>query len=274
MHCAPNKAGIWVRIQMECFCRLIDRASGKSDEFALGVVAKTGLTKDPKSPGALTPGYDYWLIFSKDTVYTRRTHASVYLRNPTTLNEAEFGKFGWKLVSSSGTKLSDVAAIKTALESGKRLIARSEFASANGARSYQVEYPVKWADCGVDKKQYRVETGPVVLLDPERAMQGKSPVPEDFQWAYVDFRQADSVRLLLDRPTPILSEAGFFPPKEDKRESRPNPPLTAEQVALLQKCVGADGAPIPPKGMRELFSTDHYSDAAERKSINTLYAID
>ena len=278
LHCAPNTSGIWVRIQMECFCTLIDRASGKSDEFALGVVAKTGVTKDPKTSG-LTPGYDYWLIFSKDKVYTRRTHASAYGRNPTTLSEADFGPFGWHLEPVAATPLTAIDEMRSALKEWKRVVARTEFTSSDGARTYRIDYPVKWMDVGVEKTQYRVETGPVVLLDPDKVKVGAAPAMEDFQWAYLDFHGLDSVRCLLDRPTPILSEATFFPPKEDKRESRANPALTAEQAQAIEKRLfGGDGdgdwkPPIPADAMRELFSTDHYSGAVERKATNTLQLI-
>ena len=273
LHCAPNKSGIWVRVQMECFCTLIDRASGKSDEFALGVVAKTGLTKDPKT-GGLTPGYDYWLIFSKDKVYTRRTHASAYGRNPTTLTEAEFGPFGWHLEPVPATPLTAIDEMRSALKAWKRIVARTEFPSADGKLAYRIDYPVKWMDVGVEKPQYRVETGPVVLLDPDKTKVGTAPALEDFQWAYLDFHSPDSVRCLLDRPTPILSEATFFPPKEDKRESRPNPALTAEQAQAIEKRLFAEWQPpIPVDAMRELFSTDHYSDMVERKAKNTLQLI-
>jgi hypothetical protein len=274
LYCSPNKSGIWVRIQMECHCRLIDKASGKTDEFALGVVAKTGLTKDPKS-GGITPGYDYWLIFGKDKLYTRRTHATVYCANPTTLTEADFGKFGWRLQPAPATPLREAADVKQAVESYKRLVARTEFPSADGARSYVIDYPVKWVDCGVERKTYRVETGPLVLLDPDHVKVGQPPALEDFRWAHVDFHDADQVRLLLDRPTPILSEAAFFPPTEDKREVRPNPPMTAEQVKIIEDRLFGDwAAPIPQAAMRELFSTDHYSDMAEKKVTNSLFAID
>jgi hypothetical protein len=273
LHCAPHKSGIWVRIQMECFCTLIDRASGKSDEFALGVVAKTGATKDPKTSG-LTPGYDYWLIFSRDKVYTRRTHASSYGRNPTTLTEAEFGPFGWHLERVPATPLKTIDEMRSTLKGWKRVVARTEFASADGARTCRIDYPVKWMDVGIEKSQYRVETGPIVLLDPERIKVGTPPAIEDFQWAYLDFHGPDSVRCLLDRPTPLLSEATFFPPKEDKRESRPNPALTAEQAQAIEKRLFADWqTPIPVDAMRELFSTDHYSDAVERKATNSLRVI-
>ena len=163
LHCAPNKSGIWVRIQMECFCRLVDRASGRSDEYALGVVAKTGAQKDPKT-GVRGPGYDYWLIFSKDRVYTRRTHASVYGRNPTELTEAEFGKFGWHLEPVSATRLKSPDDIRQALQSWKRLVARTEFSNADGSRAYVVEYPVKWADCGEEPIVIAVPKGTTIPM--------------------------------------------------------------------------------------------------------------
>ena len=75
------------------------------------------------------------LIFSKETVYTRRTHASSYLRNPTTLNRQEFGEFDWKLTTAPATKLEGADDVSRALKSDKRLVARTEFKSADGARS-------------------------------------------------------------------------------------------------------------------------------------------
>ncbi len=114
-----------------------------------------------------------------------------------------------------------------------------------------------------------------MLLDPENMVPGKPPILDDFQWAYVDYHSGDEVRLLLDRPTPILSEATFFPPNEDKREARENPALTEEQKAAIENRLfqGWD-MPISPEAMRELFSTDHYSDAVDRKASNTLFALD
>jgi hypothetical protein len=274
MYCAPTKTGIWVRIRIECFCRLVDAATGNADEFALGVVAKTGLGMNPKT-GKRDPGYDYWLIFSKDKVYTRRTHATVYCRNPTTLEIKEFGDAGWHLEPVSSTQLQTAADVKKALVSGRQIVAKTEFRSSDGARSYIIEYPVKWADCGTQRESYRVETGPVVLLDPDSMTIGKPPAIEDFQWAYFDFHSSDEVRCLLDRPTPILSEATFFPPNEDKREARQNPSLTKEQeLAIENRLFQGWDMPLSPEAMRELFSTDHYSDAADRKAINSLYSID
>jgi hypothetical protein len=274
LRCAPTTSGIVVRIQMECFCQMIDNHTGKADEYALGVVAKTGLNRRAKD-GKLAPGYDYWLIFSKDMVYTRRTHASSYLRNPTTLNKDELGTFDWTITPAQTTRLEGPDDVKRAIESGKRLVARTAFTSGDGTRSYVVEYPVKWADYGLERKQYRIETGPVVLLDPDRAPTTR-PALDEFQWAHVDFHDDSRVRLLLDRPTELLREAAaIVPPSKDKPDSRPNPLLTPEQIAAIeQRLFSPVPTTLPAATVRELFSTDHYSDAVEKKVVNTLYAID
>src|SRR5687767_11259998 len=70
LYCEPTGAGIRVRIQMECLAEVVDRATGRSDEYVLGVVAKTGLTADAKT-GRVAPGYDYTIIFSKTHVFTK-----------------------------------------------------------------------------------------------------------------------------------------------------------------------------------------------------------
>lgn len=275
MFCAPNTSGIWVRFRVECFCRLIDNATGNADEFGLATLAKTGLVKDPKT-GTLLPGYDYVLIFTRDTIYTRRSHATYYARNPTTLTLEDFGPIGWHLQPvASPQPLTSASDVKQALHGWKRMTASTEFKSADGKQSYIVQYPVKWADCGEKRDSYRVETGPIVLLDPDRVTVGKKPMLDDFRWAHVDFHSPDSVRLLLDKPTSILSEATYFPPKEDKREARENPPLTEEQKkAIEDRLFSGWTPPVSEKAMRELFTTDHYSDARDVKVVNKLWAFD
>jgi hypothetical protein len=274
MHCAPNKSGIWVRVQMECLCELADRSAGRAHQFALGVVAKTGLGKNP-ADGKLTPGYDYWLIFTRDTIYTRRTHASVYLQNPTILTASEFGPIGWELRRAAATPLNDGPAIRRALQGWQRIVARTQLTSRDGTRTWTIDYPVKWADCGTDKESYRVETGPVIILDPDRFKPGDSLKVEDFQWTHLDFSSSERVRCLVERPTSILSEAMFFPPREDKREGRLNPSLTVSQVQSIEdRLFSGWDAPLPVEKLKELFKTDHYSDAAELPATNTLFSID
>ena len=43
LYCATTNSGIWVRVQMECRGCLTDLASGETNEYVMGVMAKTGL---------------------------------------------------------------------------------------------------------------------------------------------------------------------------------------------------------------------------------------
>jgi hypothetical protein len=122
---------------------------------------------------------------------------------------------------------------------------------------------------------FRVETGPVLLLDQETFDFDKPPEFADFRWAYVDYHGFDEVRCLLDRPTPILVDATFTPPAEHHRQSRANPALTPEQLQQLeQRVFDWPEGPLEPAELRDLFQTDHYSQAVELPATTTLYALD
>ena len=272
LHCSPTGSGIWVRIQAECRGRLIDTATGKADEYVLGVVAKTGLTTDPAT-GGRAPGYDYWVIFSNSHVFTKRTHTSAYFNNPTVLKHEDFGSAEWRLKRAPASPLTTPAEIQGALKDWRELSATTTFVSEDGARQYTVEYPVKWADCSVNGDAFRVETGPIFLLDPDRVEVGQTPRFEDFQWAHVDYRSFDRVRLLLERKTSIFEGATFSPPNEDGRQFRKNPALTREQLDRTTSLVfSGENAPLEPDQMRDLLSTDHYSVMKEVRAETALYS--
>src|SRR5579859_5193413 len=79
---------IWVRIQIDCRCQVIDRATGATDEYVLSVRTQTGL-RDIPIDESHDPGYDFWFIFGKDHVFTRREHTSTYNNNPTVVTAAD-----------------------------------------------------------------------------------------------------------------------------------------------------------------------------------------
>ncbi|MGN6362043.1 MAG: hypothetical protein ACTHNK_16795, partial [Thermomicrobiales bacterium] len=110
----PRSQPIWVRIQAECRCTVIDRQTGRTDEYVLGVRTQTGLRTTPPSD-ALDPGYDFWMIFSRRYIFIRRGHTSAYTRNPTRVPVEEFVTTGWQLRSAPATALDSPAAILAAL---------------------------------------------------------------------------------------------------------------------------------------------------------------
>lgn len=273
LYCSPTNSGIWVRVQMECSVLVTDIASQQSDLYVLGVMAKTGVTTDPTT-GKPGPGYDYSIIFSKDHVFTKRSHSSAYLNNPTVLTHAQFGEAKWQLREVPCEPLRDAAAIRLALESWRELTARTTFVSADSSRSVSIEYPVKWADFNLDSSGFRVETGPIVLLDPDQVKFGETPHFSDFHWAHFDYHSFDKVRCLMEQRTSILADATFTPPKEDGREVRETPGLTVTAVDRVRHAIqSATGSTMSPETSDLLLSTDHYSLAKEFNVKTEIFAL-
>jgi hypothetical protein len=266
----PRGHTIWVRIQVECRCEVFDRLAGRSEEYALSVRTQTGLRTEPPSD-ALDPGYDFWMIFSQRHVFIRRTHTSAYNRNPTRVPVSDFVATGWRFQPCPATPLGSAAEVLAALQAWRPVVARTEFTSVDGARGYAIEYPVTWADGDAERNAFRVETGPVVLLDPERVRVGESPEFDDFRWAYLDYHSIDRVRCFLERPTSILSGATYEPAGTSRR----HPALTAEQVGQIEaRLYEGWEPPIPVDDLRHLLQTDHYSAVAHLPAATTLFALD
>lgn len=267
----PRGHTIWVRIQAECRCEVIDRRTGRADEYILGVRTQTGLRTTPPSD-TLDPGYDFWMIFSRRHIFVRRGHTSAYNRNPTRVPVEDFVTTGWHCEPTSATPLTTPAAVLDALQAWRPIVARTVFTSADGAYDYAIEYPVKWADADGANDAFRVETGPVVLLDPDRVRVDTPPEFDDFRWAYLDYHSFDAVRHFVERPTSIFSGATY---QSSPGTPRRNPALSAEQVAQIEARLYADwDGPLPAENLRQLLETDHYS-AVEYRAVETrLFALE
>ena len=190
------------------------------------------------------------------------------------LEHKNFGEANWRLHRAPAEPLRSAADIRKAIESWRRMTAKTVFTSADGARQFSIEYPVKWADYSLKSDAFRVETGPVFLLDSDRVRVGSTPQFEDFQWAHFDYHTFDRVRCMLEQPTSILADATFTPPAEDGRENRETPALTDAQVKEIQDALySGNQISVPRKALEGLLSTDHYSRANEVSVTNELYAL-
>ncbi len=268
MHYVPRTEPIWVRIQLECCCDIVDRASGRRDRYLLGVRTQTGLRTMPPSD-VLDPGYDFWMIFSDKNTYIRRTHTSAGSNNPSVLPHGTFVERGWHLQPAAARRLRNGQEIREALRGWKRVVARTELESDDGSRSCVIQYPVKWAD-GNDNGTFRVETGPVLLLDANRNEVGEPAEFDDFRWAYLDYRSFDKARIFLERPTSILSGTAH---KGVNRKSAPA--LTPAQIEQIeQRLYSGWEMPVAEDAMREIFKTDHFSEVARRGVKTSLFALD
>lgn len=266
-HCIPRPGSIWVRIQIECRCELFDLSKGLADEYLLGVQVQTGLHKAP----AIDPGYDFWVIFSKEYVYNKRVHATSYNNNPDRVPVEQYGPIGWQLHSAPATMIRSAEEFSKALKAWQPITARTVFAAPDGTRGFSIEYPVKWADTNLKGDKFRVETGPVILLNQERAHVGNDLEFEDFQWAYLDYRSFDRVRCLLERSTPILENAAAVRSTTPSR----NPGLTPKQVdEISNRLFQGWSPPISSSALLRLFQTNHYSAVAEFPVKTFLYALE
>ena len=272
LFCAPRNSGIWVRVQMECRGCLTDLATGSTDEYVMGVMAKTGLSQDPRTDKP-APGYDYTIIFSKTHIFTKRSHSSAYLNNPTILDRKDFGDADWRLSRAPANLLRSSKDIRTALENWNRITAKTTFTSTDGGRQFTLEYPVKWADYSVKTDGFRVETGPVFLMNPDQSHSGVVPRFEEFQWAHFDYKSFESVRCLMEQPTSVLADVTFMPPAEDGRDHRATPQVTAAQVKEIESALYSGGeVSLPRETIGSLLSTDHYSRVTDFAVKHELYA--
>jgi hypothetical protein len=270
-HYVPTGYTIWVRIQAECLCEVFDTATGERDQYVLGVRTQTGLRTDPPSD-VLDPGYDFWMVFSRKYIFVRRTHTTSSANNPTRVPIEEFVSTGWQLTLADARPLADAGEILEALQAGARLVARTEFISADGQRGYRIEYPIKWADGDAVNDAFRVETGPVLLMDVEQAKVGAVPDFDDFQWSYLDYHSFNEVRYFRERPTPIFSGALFRGSPETPRRI---PALTPEQLAQIEsRLFEGWEPPVPVDQLRRLLETDHYSAVGTRPSTTAVFALD
>jgi len=270
LHCQPTGTGIWVRVSLECIAEAFDVASGRTDRYFLSVKAQTGLGETGTS-GRLYPGYEYWMIFAKDRVLMKRLHTSSYLNNPSVVPSTEFGPHAAHLQTRSARRLTSHAEIASALRGWRTLTARTTFLSRDRKTAYRVEYPVKWADINDERKAFRVETGPVLLLDADKIEVGVCPQFEDFKWAHLDYHSFDSVRCLIERPTDILQDATYQPPAATPRQTAA---ITREQVEEIRRRLWQSGPPpLAGEALHRLLQTDRYSDAVNLPCSTELYAL-
>ena len=267
----PRSQPIWVRIQAECRCEVVDRQTGHTDEYVLGVRTQTGLRTTPPSD-ALDPGYDFWMIFSRQHIFIRRGHTSAYTRNPTRVPVEEFVATGWQFQSAPATPL------------GISRCDPGRAASLAADRRADLVRQRRWCPRLRDRisgemgrrrrHQRRLPRGdrPGRATRPDHVRAGTPPEFDDFQWAYLDYRSFAGVRCLLERPTSILSGATYPASPETPRR---HPALSAEQVAQIEARLfeGWD-SPIPPAALRQLLQTDHYSAVEGRQAETALFVLE
>lgn len=257
----PREQPVWTRMQIECRCEVFGRAGGEPDEYVMGTRTQCGVDGD-------AAGYDCWMIFSKRRVYIRRNHASSYVRDSSQVGPEHFAKSGWHLQLAEAKPLRSAIEFREALMNWRLIVARTELCRADGSRAYLVEYPIRWSDAHFESEGLRVETGPVLLVDPDRVEAGTILTLGDFHWAYLDFRKFDTVRCFFEQPTSVVE--CFRSPKY--HEATPATPNKVEQIE--ERLYSGWEPPISVEALRQVFQTSHYSAVKHLKVRTRLYALD
>lgn len=254
---------------MECIGELVDISTSVSDKYVLSVKAQTGISQD-SSTSERIPGYEYWMIFSDSNVYMKRVQTSALFNNPTRVPLEGLGPAGLHVETCGATPLCSAGEVREALKRWQPIVAQTEFTSGDQRGAFRIEYPVKWADYQTEGNGFRVETGPVILLDPDTNRVGEVPKFEDFRWAHLDYDSFDTVRCLIERSTPILEGATYS--SQIAGAGPELPPMGVE--AIENRLFSGWDPPLPVPEMKRLFETDRYTELKEYSVKTQLFAVD
>lgn len=163
------------RVQLDCRCRITDRATGRVHTIVLGVSCKT------ERVGAdadiwLQPNADFVPIFSDDEFMHIKTFAragtvaqlhppgsgaqSDRLRAPI---EGTFERVYLDLVEREAERLVSPAAIVAAVLAGESLVGIHRL--DNARYTAEIEYPVKTINANERDMIYQTDTGPILFPD-------------------------------------------------------------------------------------------------------------
>ena len=191
-----NSPRFWV----ESRCRVIDEKAGKTTEFL-----QCGLCKAERTFATsnlfVADNYDFLPVFSEEhgVIFRRRVHLGGKYREVRPVSEW-WGGIESRLRMVRGRVLRSPDEIFAAMQQGKLIVGQTEIRDGKTGRVAVIEYPVKTINFERNRKDWQVDTGPVLLPD--------LSVPPD-QWSHtvklshIAFRSPGWADFLVDQPTPV-----------------------------------------------------------------------
>jgi len=198
------------RIQIDCVCTIIERATGREQSFVLGASCKTervGVDRDIW----LEPNADFVPIFS----HTHFMHLKTYAKCG--MDVEPFGQEGRRqsdrqhglirdafddlrvdLVETGAKELGSPREIVEATLSNLPLVARTTI--ENERWSAVLDYPIKTMNANERDWIYQVDTGTVLFPDLSR---GDEDMITGLELAYCAFNCPDWAEFIIRAPTPI-----------------------------------------------------------------------
>jgi len=101
------------------------------------------------------------------------------------------------------------ADLRAALDAGWPVVGRTTYLAADGQTNVALEYPVKVLNVAVDRPQWQVDTGPVLVPDlSEGGTADSEPLAGRFDLAFLVYNTWDRAEIALRRPTVLVEGEG------------------------------------------------------------------
>jgi len=231
-----NSPRFWV----ESRCRVIDRQADKTVEYLQCGLCKAERTFAYRALFA-DDNYDFLPVFSADEgiIFRRKVRVGEPYRDVRPIDKW-WGGTEPHLRTFHGRALTSPDEIFAAMQQGKPIVGQTELRDEKTGRVAVIEYPIKTINFERDKKDWQVDTGPVILPD-------LSAPPDQwahaFKLAHIAFRTPYWADFIVDQPTPL--EPGAAP-----------------------------GDPVQETAKAEIPMTYHYSGQVHKTARNVLMALE
>lgn len=191
-----NSPRFWV----ESRCRIIDERADKTVDYLQCGLCKAERTFAYRALFS-DDNYDFLPVFTdtEGIIFRRKVHVSQPYRDVRPIEEW-WGGTEPLLRYGRARVLSTPDEIFAAMREGKPIVAQTELRDADSGRVAVIEYPIKTINFERNKRDWQIDTGPVILPDlsapPERWS-------HTFQLAHVAFRTPYWADFIVDQPTAV-----------------------------------------------------------------------
>jgi hypothetical protein len=193
-----NSPRFWV----ESRCRITDEKTGEMLEYYQAGLCKSEDTFARQNLFT-QDNYDFLPVFSvKETIAFRRR---VRVGDEESYREVRPVDDWWdgiepRLRTSRIRVLKTPEEIFAAMQAGKPIVGQTEIRDEKTGRVAVIEYPVKTINFERNRKDWQVDTGPVIFPDLSAAPSAWS---KTLRLAHIAFNTADWADFIVDQPTPL-----------------------------------------------------------------------
>ncbi|MDP6059130.1 MAG: sialidase family protein, partial [Pirellulaceae bacterium] len=204
-----NSPRFWV----ESRCRVIDKTANKVVEYLQCGLCKSEHTFANRQLFQ-KDNYDFLPVFSEEEgiIFRRHVRVSEPYRDVRPVDKW-WGGTHRRLQTSRGRVLRTPEEIFEAMQDGKPIVGQTEIRDDKTGRVAIIEFPIKTINFERDRKDWQVDTGPVILPDLSSPPDGWS---HTFQLAHIAFRTPYWADFIIDQPTSMGREEDTTEDVEDE----------------------------------------------------------